>query len=352
MCYGVHIQFCGPAAAILRTQYHQKLDGPEAQGVYNIYLMFRLRDEDHLQPIRPSFLQPLRLTQMFKASIPEDRFYALLGIRTSDNEPGIDPFIQVDYQNTKSLSRDVVERLLQGERPLSFLAHVYPQARFRRGQNWHKPRIYSWLPDWSCDGPSLIGPWDLDTVLLPAKGLPFKRYKDPTIPKSDLAIDGIIFSTVLWASPVDQDPSATACTEASPFFFNLGIFGERSAAALPMISRTLRARRDSYGMLETGGNIFTAHFADLLSQVASPESPLFNEIVQLAVGGSGSSFHDAAKVVSADWSMFFTIKGHFGIGPSSIEVGDYSAILGGGHLPVIIGAATRDPQADDQRFEG
>jgi hypothetical protein len=144
--------YIGVAAAILRTQHNRRVDEMKMFGVYNAYLMFRLRREGSLDPLVPSFLQLIRLTKHFKTTEYLDYAYALLGICTTDNIPEKQPFMAPDYTtDSQTATIRIVEKLLKGPLPLSFLSH----CRYE----WNRPHWPiqvpfqgTWIPDWELPG--------------------------------------------------------------------------------------------------------------------------------------------------------------------------------------------------------
>ncbi|KAF2115974.1 hypothetical protein BDV96DRAFT_574892 [Lophiotrema nucula] len=224
---------------------------------------------------------------------------------------------------------------------------------------WHRAKKYSWLPQWETGKFSLIGPWDLNFVFEPSRGMPFQRHSDPTIPDADLALDAVIFDTVLWVGQVSLQPSEWETPKAQfediVRLFHLGAFGELTVEKLAFIGRTIRARRDAYGGItpsptSSDEDLFTAHFANLLSTLNVPLPPA---VRSLAAAGNKDIFLEAAQnVCSPCRSIFFTMAGHFGLGPYSTAVGDLVAVLGGAHMPVVLGRATREPLAPEPAFDG
>jgi hypothetical protein len=307
--------FIGIAAAILRTQNNNTVDKLMMFNVYNAYLMFRLRPQGSLKPLRPTFLQLLRLSGHFKTSETHDHFYALLGIQTTDNLPGVQPILQANYSLKRSdLCRQLTEKFLQSKRPLSFLSEVsYRDFRFMRGKrnNWYP----SWVPTWTGRRPPLLSPWDLDNRFDSSKKFPFTRHFDFDIPESDLAVDGVVFSTIMWVGDLDPDWILNARYILQ--LLDTGAFGSPSADTLSAISCALRAGRDAYGSRESSGNSYLAHFAALLCNNAPEGSTLaVLEVARpLALNGDAEEFIQAADKVRTGRSIFVTLGGHVGLGP-------------------------------------
>ncbi|ORX97248.1 heterokaryon incompatibility protein-domain-containing protein [Clohesyomyces aquaticus] len=344
----------GLGAAILRTQHQGRLREHSMRGVHKTYLMFRLWRKGPLPPIRPTFLQLLRLTEGFSCTEPLDQFYALLGIRTADNDPGTRPFIEVDYGVAlDDVHIRIAEKLLQLDRPLSFLSQVIPNIRnpFRsflgsitkRAADLHLPRPPTWIPKWgSSRSTPILTPWDLDERFQPGKGLPFKRHIDHNIPQSHLALDGIIFSTVMWIGELTSQWHQDAVQIGQ--LLSSGAFGDLSERTLDIISGTLRARRDAYGSLESVPNSHPSHFSALLVQSYPGISASFPDIQLLADKGKTSDFTEAANNVCPNRCIFLTTGGHFGLGPQLTDVGDVVCILGGADMPIVLRRGKLGPE--------
>jgi hypothetical protein len=95
-------------------------------GVYNAYLMFRMSPMSDLPPLQTSFVQLLRLTRQFEVTEKLDRVYALLGIKTTDNNSAEDRlFIEPDYSISDSkLWKRLTRKVIHDSQNLSLLSSV------------------------------------------------------------------------------------------------------------------------------------------------------------------------------------------------------------------------------------
>jgi hypothetical protein len=318
------------AAAILRTNYLKILTEIGIHtNVCNAYLMARLSGKMALPPLKVNLLYLLRLTTGFKTSELLDTVFALLGLTSNGKQDDTQPFMVVDYSWTyEELMRRLAKELMKLSEPLAFLSDAVGAWR---GSANNSP---SWLPDYGKKSYTMLDPWALDgSAFSPARGL--SPQKGPLINDSQLIVDGICFSRVVWKTACLSDSQQIDNMMEQVFLLmqhfkpNVDDFEK-----LTIISQTMTGGRDSYGNRNKARSDYAKDFADFLSEWRryfnfEPGSSSFNKVDELARGGQYTRFMEVAPTVYGRWSLFLTMSGHIGLAPEAVEVGDVIFVLGG-----------------------
>jgi hypothetical protein len=333
VCPGSRIPWCwiGLASAILRTRYgHIVAKETRSSGIHNAYLIFRLSKHHGLDLFDLSFLQLLRLTSRFRTTEPRDAIFALLGIRTKDNDPGKSPFVSVNYKvSLETLRRQVAEKCLAQSPPLSLLSNAQWGGDYENMEQ--RLQVATWIPRWDRESMTpMLHPWSIGASFRPAGGLPFKRFSSATDP--NLTVEGIHVSTVLMVGPPilssrDIENSVTWLLGLP----NLDLSSQRN---LEICSRTLCGGRNFYGSPEIDRAALVPHFATFVQT-----NDLTDRLIGLSnvvEAGDAALFARTAGNVCFDRRLFITVSGNLGLGPSDALPGDNVSILGGAAMPFIL----------------
>jgi hypothetical protein len=388
-------RWVGLASAILRTNHRDICESMHIGGVYNAYLMYRISGLSDLPAPELSFVELLRLTRQFDVTDPRDRVYGLLGMKTTDNDPGAGAmFLEPDYTITQNeLWKRLAWKSIQLTGKLSILSSVqYSIGSFesehalgKRNFDWlddvnkSKDLIPSWIPHWQIVYRTTLTPWDASESFAAARGLPLqlKEYDD-SVPKV-LEVEGIQVGTVgyegvfMWH---DVDTSFLVSKQLGSFF--------ASRSGLQLLSRTFSAGRDAYGSLTESTERVLSDFAAYvltLHEHWSSSNPnrhdseedyerdemsdfdhlgllnntsyerreqksfgvifkrhpdLKSNLQRWAKNGDYNRFCESAVAICERRRLFLTLNGFLGLGPDPVKEGDIVAVLAGGDVPFLL----------------
>jgi hypothetical protein len=334
VCPGSRIPWCwiGLASAILRTKYgHIVANKTGSSGIYNSYLIFRLSRHHNLDPVDLSFLHLLRLTSRFRTTEPRDAIFALLGIKTMDNDPGKCPFVSVNYEaSLDTLYRQVAEKCLAQNPPLGLLSNAEWAGDYEDIEG--RLQTATWIPRWDRKSIApMLHPWSINTSFRPADDLPFKRFSSTSDP--NLTVEGIHVSTVFLIGP--RMLSSLDIGEAAIWLLGLPTPHSLSQRNLEICSRTLCGGRNFYGSPESDRTALVPHFAAFV-QTSRYLVDQLTGLSNLAESGDAAVFARTAGNVCFDRRLFITVSGHLGLGPSDTLPGDNVSVLGGATMPFIL----------------
>ncbi|KAI1311478.1 heterokaryon incompatibility protein-domain-containing protein [Xylaria venustula] len=278
----------------------QMLRESATKGANNAHLMYVL-SEDLKHNKMVSFLELLALSWQFKSSDRRDKVYGLLGIPTTDSNPGLgDVFVQPDYtKGNAEVYRRCASEIIQKTQSLRLLLHVQraedsdDSDESDQEYKGSKP-LPSWVPRWN-------------------------KYIRPML------------------APSEQVASFNACAtlpSSPPRVENNTLFAQGVR-----ISRVQRASWRSNGGLDTDNNsksrildawdIFLAASHAYQNTKEKPKIPR-------AESGDGYRFELAFRSACEGRKLFLTEDGYFGLGPEIIKQGDLVCVLSGLVMPIIL----------------
>jgi hypothetical protein len=141
-------------ATWIRSCPVQLLRESATKGANNAHLMYVIGDDlKHNKLV--SFLELLALSWKFKSSDRRDKVYGLLGIPTTDSDPGLgEIFVQPDYtKDDAEVYRRCASEIIQKTKSLRLLLHVQrrqnsiPDDSEDEGQS--SKHLPSWVPRWN-----------------------------------------------------------------------------------------------------------------------------------------------------------------------------------------------------------
>ena len=287
-----------------------------------------------------TFLQLLRLAADFETWEPRDAVYALLGIRTKDNDPDHAPFLVANYSiSEKELNHAVFMRSRDTSYPLSILSSAN-QIRNPYASEECTSIVPSWLPQWKNKSTAaIICPWSTDAYFTPGKGLEISPM--PDVCGDTLNAYGLEVSMVSFRSKIIQQ------TE----YIDADILSDADTShmtvqnIISLLSRTLTAGRNEYGGIALDQNQFLADCAAAFSSQAKYHGHrignldlelIISTVNNLSSGGDLKRFFTVVHQVCPGRLLFLTTSGHLGLGPKNTVAGDRLCILAGHKMPVIL----------------
>jgi hypothetical protein len=355
----IDFRWIGLAAAWIRTNEAKFLEKYPTTGVYNAYLMYRLRMADW----KMSFIQILQHTRQFEVTDPRDRVYGLLGLPTIDHNVSTGKlYMEPDYNlNCGQVYTALATKALCERKDLSVLSSVQHGAH-----DFRNPSIASWVANWdSCEGHTLAPPHAHAPHMTSFGTEPDIRRMDESIYKQIdvhcgapgnysypmIRIKGIkvgaveccmprFIKTSLWTSSTaivydgvrDMILKSSHPHETLAWTITAGKdwYGTRISDVDDHL-RQFRILMDSLG----AGGTFAAH-DNTPSTTEEPEHALPSEPKPDRSSLSIDKFMDAAARACISRRFFWTADGRLGLGPAMLDKGDIVCILFGGHMPYVL----------------
>ena len=147
-------QAVAKTATWIRSCPVQLLRKSATQGANNGHLMYILGDDlKHNKLV--SFLELLALSWQFRSSDRRDKVYGLLGIPTTDSDPGLgEVFVQPDYtKGDAEVYRRCASEIIQKTKSLRILLHVQGRedsiADDSEDGGQSSKHLPSWVPRWN-----------------------------------------------------------------------------------------------------------------------------------------------------------------------------------------------------------
>jgi len=285
---------------------------------------------------RPDFLFILDASRHFRATVPQDHVYALLGHPSALGPSGDGPLLSACYSlDVKTLSYNLISRL--ATQSLNFLTHV------RSLDQQVQPDLFpSWLPRWDTN-------WDLrpssfwefwDASLRKSKRKEFKHL----ITGEQLQVSGVILDSVGAQTKLmteEQLTQAEGLSEVLKECWSLltAATTERQSVddeTLLAIVASLSCYFNQFPLLE-----YVMALEDIYLECGLLSSKRICDKPTEASRAIPSSelkpiLRSQIQIYSTNRRYLMTKKGYCGIGPPNMRTGDLCVVLCGADVPFII----------------
>ena len=301
---------------------HNQFDSQ--MGRTNCYFIQRLQDSS----LKRSFYRLMMATENFDVSDPRDRIFGLLGLHTNDGNL----FLEPNYNFSLSeIWEDVTTKMLFDQQEVKVFSRVK-----------HSPFVpddrTSWMPDWTEQLYSILGesPRKTKGDTVPSICRPVCNFANC------LAINGTAVENILTIMSNELDQLHEIEQIEITFAILLKSLSERLQEEYDCdtVACTLTGgfSSDNYPVEDHSAHLaeFNAFLAWDLEQLALPLSSESPEAM-----AAGGVFKRARNCLPGRY-LFTTSKGHLGLGPIAMRVGDIITVLFGGNVPYILRPVSDD----------
>ncbi|KAI0970422.1 heterokaryon incompatibility protein-domain-containing protein [Xylaria arbuscula] len=317
------------------------------KGANNANLMYVL-GEDLKHNKMVSFLELLALSWQFKSSDRRDKVYGLLGIPTTDSDPGLGHvFVQPDYtKGDAEVYRRCASEIIQKTQSLRLLLHVQraedSDNSDESDQEYEgsKP-LPSWVPRWNKYIHPMLAPSEQVASFNACATLPSSP---PRVENDTLFAQGVRLSQVKsaarqnWGGLDTEDNSQSRVSDAWDMIVAESHAYKHNKEKLRAWCMVLTAGKDWCGELVDDTK---QHLADMGAYMNNDDSRFiydFNELPKIpgAEDGDGYRFELAFRNACEGRKFLLTDDGYVGLGPEIIEKEDLVCVLSGLVMPIIL----------------
>jgi hypothetical protein len=319
-------RWLGLAATRIRINYYQFLRSYRMSGVFGAYLIYRISQGDvDADPAKISFLDLLAMTRQFEATNPRDHIYSLLGIATTDSNPGAgELYMEPNYRlEREDVYRELAQKAVHSGDLLKLLSSVQHGPEI--ADNWP-----SWIPQWDKVYTSTLFPFFTDSI---TPSSPYQSLEYPCVEGDTLKVKGCQVSAVHQVLP-------RLLLEPENNFFSP--FSEYQRQKLLNLLNTPDGQMRfcftlTAGQSWRGEHIVNrfGHLNDFAAFVRKREPDIASYFAERS-GGDSDSFEIAASSACMGRQLFFDDHGRLGLGPAAMKPGDWVCTIHGGNIPFIV----------------
>jgi hypothetical protein len=305
------------------------------------FLYLAERREYEARSERISLITMLENSRNLKSTLMRDRFFALLGLAHDGNEPDFEP----DYDSALStiVLRFSKVFIRQG-RALQLL--------YRAGfDSFHSP-FPSWIPNWTVERSEYLHERSTPGVSFSASGSLDLELHGVRSGTSELIVDGCFVDTICTVSR-----SANIESQWSEYFTEVDTLVAEAKLRTTRISRKdlrwkvpIACGTSSQALnvdMRTLGLSYEVFRQYLEAQTEIPEELTTQSTIGLPISDlreRSAVYQHALRGTFHGWKCILTSKGHIGIAPGTVAVGDAVVLLLKGSVPFLLRHHTNSNQ--------
>ncbi|KAI0541869.1 heterokaryon incompatibility protein-domain-containing protein [Xylaria digitata] len=325
------------AATWIRSCPIQLLRRSAMGGVNNAHLMHMLGDDlKHNKLV--SFLELLALSWKFKSSDRRDKVYSLLGVPTTNCDPGLgDVFVKSDYTKSEAeVYRQCALKIIRKTQSLRLLLYIQmTNPSNYEDQGWEN--LPSWVPRWHRYIHPMMAPSEQVSSFNACAALPSSV---PRIENDTLSAQDRKFSRVrrvcnrAWDLDSDDNPQSVISLAWKNYLASSQAYKKKDEK-LNAWCLVLTAGKDWNGELVDNTQ---KHLADMGAYMHGDDTHSYRNLPKTPVGTAegGYRFDLAFRNACQGRKLLLTDDGYVGLGPGLTEEGDLVCLLSGLVMPIIL----------------